>query len=166
MSDISPLPLLYMTDASRDYKPELVERCGGKIFDVYLFDANLLVSCCSLIPSYEMEYIESVPLCGPEEPQYRDELEDDLIGANIESNTVYFDVTGWLKEHTKDGAEYPETWDCKTSPFLLRVYSSRHDVINAADWATCLDDHDGDYRAAHNSYMDDVREDINGNSRY
>lgn len=165
MSDqITPLPLLYMIDASSSYHPALVERCGGKIFDVYFFDANLHVHCCSLTPSYEMEYYESVPLCGPEEPQARDVLEDDLIGANLESRTVYFDVTGWLKAHTKDGTTYPEQWDCKTTPFLMRAYGEDQSLVG--DWREYLDDHDNDYRAAHSAFMDGVREDIAGNARY
>jgi hypothetical protein len=164
---IVPLPLLYFTDASGYYDQELVKKSGGKIFDVYLFDANLLVSCCSLTPSYEMEFFEAVPLKGPEEPQYRDELEDDLVGANLGEHQVkYFDCVGWLKANTGADAVYPEAWDYQTAPFLLRVNGAQYDTDVAADWAECLSYHDGDYREAHRQFMEDTRDDIQSNYRY
>lgn len=168
MSDqLVPLPLLYFTDASRYYDTELVEKSGGKIFDVYLFDANLQVYCCSITPSYEMEFFEAVPLKGPEEPQYRDELEDDLAGANLHTERVrYFDCAGWLKANTGADAVYPEKWDYQTAPFLMRVNGAQHDEAVAAEWVECLSDHDGDYREAHRQFMEDVRDDIQSNYRY
>lgn len=166
MSELVPLPLLYFVDATRSYSEDLVKRSGGRIFDVYLFDANLHVHCCSITPSYEMQYVDSVSAKFPDDEQDRDNLNEDLRGANLCTDPYsYYDVTGWLRANTKEESEYPEVWDGST-PFLLRVYRKETDKIVAGDWKTLLDDHDDDRRAAHRAFMEVTREDIDGNSRY
>lgn len=45
----------YWTDA------QLVEDCGGQILGTYLFDRCRVVYCCEMTPSYELNFLESVP---------------------------------------------------------------------------------------------------------
>jgi hypothetical protein len=162
---ITPRPLLYFTDATRKYDAELVERSGGKIFDVYLFDMNLHVSCCSTTPSYEMEIIDAVPLVWPEDDKKRAELSEDLHGANIhEDRLCYFEVTGWLGAATREGAEIPDSWDWVTAPALMQV--NKPDPTDVETWERYLEENDGNVRSAHAFFIEDTLEDINGNARY
>jgi hypothetical protein len=162
---IIPRPLLYFTDATRNYCEDLVKRSGGKIFDVYLFDMNLHVYCCSTTPSYVMEYIDTVPLVCPEDDRACTDLTEDLYGANLhEERYRYFDVTGWLGEATKEGAEIPDSWDGTTAPAVMLV--NKPDPTDAEVWQTYLEENDDNARTAHSFFMEDTLEDLHGNSRY
>lgn len=160
--EIVPKPLLYIRNATSLYHPDLVRRCGGEVFDVYVFDANLHVHCCSITPSYEMFFFDVVPLVWPENEAERDTLYDDLAGINIGNfeEVSYFDATGWLRKEAETG-DLSHRWDYRTAPFLVDVYPTPQ----VETWEELLEEHEN-RRDAHREFMDTVLEDLHGNARY
>lgn len=83
-----------LLDVTRDCSPHLVERCGGKVYQSAFFDENSATYCCSLTPSYDLDYLELVPEVVPDEEDARDSLSEDLLEASTEGDlggymTVY-----------------------------------------------------------------------------
>jgi hypothetical protein len=73
----------------------LLERCGGKICSVHVYDQNLHVYICSSTPTYEMHFIECV--AGGEskdsDEDERERLFEDLLELGISYEPVSYNYT-------------------------------------------------------------------------
>ena len=72
---------------------EFVARCGGKVHQVYLFDANEVTYCCSLTPSYGLIPVEVVAEKYPEGEATREALFDELTTAMEGAEFAYMDCS-------------------------------------------------------------------------
>ena len=91
-------------DETRHCGEEFVARCGGKVHQVYLFDANEVTYCCSLTPSYALYPVEVVAEEYPEEEGAREALFADLLEAMHGTESVcYYDcgVINRISEENK-----------------------------------------------------------------
>jgi hypothetical protein len=123
-----------------DYYPEEFQRRAGKIFEVYLFDANLHVHCCELTPSYEMAFIGSTWTKSPRTERAREKLADDINISDLETSPVaYYHVRGINLEP------------------LERLGPDK------AQWARFLNDADGDRDEAREALVENYREYCCGN---
>ena len=141
-TQIIPEWYAYRRDVSEYYTESeegraLLERCGGKIYEIYVFDFRRHVHCCELTPSYELWYVESIP--GGEEPegQYDQDLYEALREANLESPHVIYVHTYAIdvKGDNAEDLELPAEW-----------------------WNDLLEDNDGDEEAAYMQAVDDAVE--------
>lgn len=157
-----PWPMLYIVDHTRYYSQEMIDKCGGRITDTFLFDCRTGVRCCEARLSYEMEYFTSDPGELPDDDELREEVHDALATCNAANQEpfVYYLIEGRLKELSQ-ADEVPTSWDYKTLPFVLSL-----EEPDAGKWKEYLDDEDGDVRVAHRKYMEDVMERIRGNAPY
>jgi hypothetical protein len=98
----------------------LLQRCGGKIWTVYLYDYRRHTHLCELTPSYECHYVESYPDLHLDDDEEREELQDLLDEARADgcSNVDYYHCTGI------DHIPYP---------------SHRHRLVADYDTAPCDD---------------------------
>ena len=162
----APWAMLYFVDATHHYNEEFVQKCGGKITDVWLFDVRLLVHCCELTPSYEMEYFDSVPWEHEDDDEKREELDEMLTAANEasgQSPIQYFQCRGHLRSLTTelDQKNVPKVWDYKTTPFVMEAMTPDPEM-----WQELKNDQDGDVRQAQIEYMREMREYLQGNAPY
>jgi hypothetical protein len=143
-----------------------VHRAGGKIWGVYYFDANRRVYCCEMTPSYELWFhessVESYPVAaawdrqadaapeGSERRRYcsdradreREDLDDAIRDAHAQTDVVSY-------------------YHCRT------IDVDKCDPIyklTAEEWAEILHDHDGDTEKAYMALVENVRENLCGNS--
>lgn len=157
--NITPEYFLYFRDITEYFIGEgrkIVERCGGKVFDVYLFDLNLHVNCCEITPSFEMHYIESIPggtvtfpNSGAEDQDspYNEDIDEALREANIYTEPVM----------------YIHVFDIENTPARIQLFDNWG---GRDEWHELLDDHDNDSQAARNELIDQIREDIHANCPY
>jgi len=89
----------YRRDVSEHYthSPEgraLLDRCGGMIYDVFVFDYRRHVHCCEMTPSYELWYVETIPGGETHEDDadfpYHEDLDEALREANLHSPQVIY----------------------------------------------------------------------------
>lgn len=66
------------------WDPSIAERSGGKIFGLYLIDAERKVCACEITPSYEAIPIGDYPQSSPENEAERDRLDDDIRQGSID----------------------------------------------------------------------------------
>ncbi|MGL5923771.1 hypothetical protein [Chroococcidiopsis sp.] len=87
--DSGVLPLFKVVAIAEDgWSDEILERSGGKIWSVYLYDSRRHVHICSLIPSYEMHYLYSYPDRHLEDNAEREQLMDDIDEGMLDSHGV------------------------------------------------------------------------------
>lgn len=159
-TDITPEFFLFFRDVTSCYETaegrKLVERCGGKIYDVYIFDNNRHVNCAELRPSFEMNYVESIPggivtfpnsKADDENSPYETDIDEDLREANNDTESVMY-------IHTFD------IEDCGN----LRI--EKNDEIERAEWLELLEDNGGDREAAHREAVGRIREQCYANPTY
>lgn len=77
---MNPKFRLVVFDESRYWSEEILKD-AGKIYRVYLYDANRPVHCCEITPSYELFPLYSTPLNYLEDDEARDFLEDEIREA-------------------------------------------------------------------------------------
>ena len=139
----------YRRDVSDCYthSPEgraLLERCGGKIFDVFVFDYRRHVHCCEMTLSYELWFIEAIPGGEVQEGDYpyHDDLDEALREANLESPQVIYIHTYALDVKSENAVdlELPAEW-----------------------WHDLVEDNDGDEEKAYMRAVDDVVEAYSAN---
>ena len=68
---------------------EFVARCGGKVFQVYLFDANEVTYCCEVTPSYALYPIAVVAGEYPESDEAQQVLFEELLEAGHGAEMAY-----------------------------------------------------------------------------
>lgn len=161
-----PKPLLYFVDESSYWADAVLQLTGGKIFGVYLFDASIhgRVAVADPTPSYEMRFIESVPLERPEDDAVSEQLSDVMMEAdNCSDEFRYYYIQGILRQ-LATAPNIPLQWDHKTAPFVM--HTSTPDPTDADMWLNYLRENDDNERDAHNSFMEDLMEDLRANSRY
>lgn len=136
---------IYRQDATQYWDdPDLVARSGGTIYGMYLFDNNRHVHCCEITPSYEMEFLESVPKSRPEDECLADRLDMDVMEGDTDRGEVsYFHV------HNIDLAKCIDAW-----------------AMTADEWQTLLDDADGDTEQAYEAALEAAREYVHTHGLY
>ena len=78
-------------DLSMHCQADFLARCGGKVFEVYLFDANELTYCCSVTPSYCLYSMGLIPETYPEDETVREQLCEELLEGDHDSDVAYMD---------------------------------------------------------------------------
>jgi hypothetical protein len=103
-------------DETRHWMDEnLIKKCGGKIFGIYVFDANSRTYCCELTPSYELNFLRSEPLTLPEDDEERERVCEMVSDADRDTEPVAYyhcrtiDVESCKKcgFEPEEEAEYP-----------------------------------------------------------
>lgn len=79
MTTILPSWNAVRIDVSQYVDPAFLARCGGKLYQVCLFDASQHTFCCEITPSYWMLPIDLVPETYPDDEQESDALSTDLL---------------------------------------------------------------------------------------
>lgn len=169
---VLPRALLYFRDETANWlDAELIERCGGKIIGVYLFDERRHVHCCEITPSYEMEFLQSIPYrhreC-PAGPSLSEEMEE-LAVAQWERDRE--EVEGLLRKGDAEGSEpvsYFHVRSVKTDKLITRGFYDADQtpcclLVSEAteeEWLELLEDADGDSEKAHEAWMEGVREHV------
>ena len=59
--------------------PAFVERCGGKIWTLYVYNPNEVTHLCEITPSYYLEPLDYYPASLPEDENAREEIYDTLL---------------------------------------------------------------------------------------
>jgi len=176
---IVPRGMIFLQDETDMWNDQgLIDLCGGTIAGAYIFDANLQVYCCSLSPSYEMEFVESVPLRLPDCPpgpslstmlgrmveefyeRQRQEIYDRLLEADVDTPPVsYFSTGGQVGQALERPLD--DHWDGKTLPCAIETQKPTRE-----EWADVLDECDGSGEDAHRLFMDMLREDVSSTCHY
>ena len=102
---------IFKRDVTANCCPEFVALCGGKVLDIYVFDANRHVCVCEMTPSYEMNFIEGA--AGGEYPEDKgEEVDEALREANLHTEPVIYihvsDIDLELCEQYGELTEWPE----------------------------------------------------------
>lgn len=105
-AEFKPCFCAVMIDETGGYvgSEDLIDRCGGKIYGVYVYDRNEVTHICSFTPSYLLYYIESVG-----EVFIEDDDHDTLEEANRENHADYF--------------------NCSTIDQIASEYPNRHSIL-------------------------------------
>lgn len=94
---LRPAPRLYRDDTT-EWWSEDVTRRAGKLYDVFVFDAEYGVHICSFDRYYEMYYVgptwDGSGTVRADDEGGRDALETDVRIANAESDPVRYFTTG------------------------------------------------------------------------
>ena len=104
-------------DESRDCDPEFLKRCGGKCYQIYLYDANCVTYCCEVTPSYCMIPTDLVAEKYPEDDGEREALYEELREVLSQIDGVSYMhchyVDGMLDEakHALQLSVDPEDWE-------------------------------------------------------
>ena len=77
-------------DESQHCGEEFLERCGGKVYAVYLVDMNSVTYCCEITPSYCMIPIDLVAGEYPDDEASREKLYEELQQAMWETDMVSY----------------------------------------------------------------------------
>ncbi len=145
---IVPEFYLYRHDVTEYYTGSqgraIVERCGGKIIDIYIFDHRRHVHCCELRASYEMWFIEGIP--GGETLPEDEDIDEALREVNTETEPVM----------------YVHAFDVESREGVQKL----DDFFDAETWEELLEDADGDREQAHSKAVDHVREGLSCNPPY
>lgn len=123
---------------------DLVRRCGGNIFGVYYFNATRRVHCCEFTPSYEMEFMESIPLARPD-----DDVEADKVYAELMTGDAQCDGVQYLHCRSVDLDRCQSLWK-----------------LTAKEWRVFLDEADDDTERAYNLALEAARENLQANPCY
>lgn len=73
-----------------------------KMYGVYLVDLSSVTYCCSITPSYEMNFVESVIEGGPEDDERREALYDKVMLADTNSPLVSYMNCRNIENHIKN----------------------------------------------------------------
>jgi hypothetical protein len=101
---IKPDFRVFKTETTRYWRKD-IRRKAGKLFAVYLFDANRHVHACELTPSYEMHYV------GPTwTNSVGDRMSETIREGDADTDLVsYYHVRGIDGDHDAAYAEALET---------------------------------------------------------
>jgi len=69
--------------------PEFLERCGGKVYSVYLYNDQEVTHCCELTPSYWLYEVDVIAESYPEDPEESDKLYEDLRYCRNDQGGIY-----------------------------------------------------------------------------
>lgn len=86
-----PLDLRLVVFDHTVYYREDIQAEAGKIFQVYVYDANRVTNCCEIRPSYELYPLLTQPLNCPESERERDAL-DELVGQDTDERYIHCSV--------------------------------------------------------------------------
>jgi hypothetical protein len=117
---IKPDFRVFKTETTRYWRKD-IRRKAGKLFAVYLFDANRHVHACELTPSYEMHYVG---------PTWTNSV-GDRMSETIREGDADTDLVSYYHVRGIDAAK-------------LEARSMTDEA-----WAKLLDYHDGDHDAAY-----------------
>lgn len=76
-------------DESHFCEAQTLERCGGKIYGIYLVDTNSVTHCCEITPSYCMIPLALVAESMPEDEVGYDLLSDFLAWCAAQEDVRY-----------------------------------------------------------------------------
>lgn len=68
-------------DVSQYCEPEFLARCGGKVYQVSLYDSTARTFCCEITPSFCLIPVDLVPETYPETDDAREDLACELLDA-------------------------------------------------------------------------------------
>jgi hypothetical protein len=109
-------PCIVLIDETKYWDEELAKQ-AGKIYGVFLFDANKKVHCCELTPSRELESLEVAILNNETCPEeVRDEIEEQWITSTelisyMHVSTVNELLVFALKTERCKAEDYDGTWE-------------------------------------------------------
>lgn len=106
-------------DVTGHCREDFVARCGGKVYEVFLFDANEVTYCCEVTPSYCLYPVSLEAGDLPEEEDVRNRLFEELIDARHELEDVCY-------MHCRDVDRLPD--DDKVEQKGLEIDASFDDV--------------------------------------
>lgn len=75
---------------THNWDPAIVQRAGGAIYGIYLYDALRAVNCCEITPSHELHLIGSQPASFIEDECARESLHDDLMAGDAQGDDVSY----------------------------------------------------------------------------
>jgi hypothetical protein len=102
--DIKPEFIACLIDISHLCTPELLARCGGKLFYSGFFDDSVNVHICSFTPSVYVDVIELVAEKYPEDEATREALYEELRREHTIDDNGYYnrgDIER-MKRHNPD----------------------------------------------------------------
>lgn len=85
------------------WNADVVEACGGAIFQAYLYDANRVVHCCELTPSYELHPLYACAVT------VVDDKTHEILLSNQEHEVRYYHCRGIDRlpaDHVYDAGEF------------------------------------------------------------
>ena len=88
---VPPKYFACLLDISSVCSPDLIERCGGKLYYSGFFDDSVNTYLCSLTPSIFVDVIELVPEISPEDEERSNALNEELLELLSESDSGYYD---------------------------------------------------------------------------
>ena len=101
-------------DETRYWSEDIVAK-AGRLYGIYLYDANRHVYCCEITPSYELELIETVWTHNTQ----NERLQMDVLEGDAQNEKVcYYHCSGvnhwddkWKQTLTNHDVEYEEVDD-------------------------------------------------------
>jgi hypothetical protein len=126
-------PRVLVIDETEYWDAELVEKAGGAIYGIYLYNENIHWHLCEFTPSYELHALQAVIRVYDEN---NDEVEQEVQQAwAVSTNPVDYmhvqdvkNVTNLPTQRCK-ADEYDEAWEgimeyyrCNEPPFTLPPY--------------------------------------------
>lgn len=76
---------------SSHWDPKFIkENDVDKMYGVYLVNFNSVTHCCSLTPSFELNFVGSVYTGGPEDDEGREQLFEAILAADQQSELVKY----------------------------------------------------------------------------
>lgn len=104
---------VFTIDESAYWRADILAKCGGRIFTVYLFCVGEATHCCSLTPSTYAEAIDYVASADID-----DETQETLLAALADADGGYFpfrdagqDVREFDSDEDDEDAARRDLWD-------------------------------------------------------
>jgi hypothetical protein len=129
---IKPDLRIFKDDETIHWREDIQAR-AGRIFGVYLFDANRHVHCCELTPSYELHYVGPTWSGGTAQDDDRESerLFDDIMEGSRDSEPVTY-------RHT----------------YTVRAAGLESREMTDEEWSKLLANYDGDAEAAYEAALE------------
>jgi hypothetical protein len=88
--EIPPKFIACLIDVSGQCSPELIERCGGKVYISGFFDDSVNTHLCSFSPSVWVEVVSIEPERYPEDETASNDLNEELLGLLTHEDNDYW----------------------------------------------------------------------------
>lgn len=85
-------------DESVNWREDILELAGGKIYTIYLYDKNLVTNLCSPVDNYLLHYLYNSPGVYPSDPDVEGRLEELLDAGQAYDDMSGYYTTGFIDQ--------------------------------------------------------------------
>lgn len=124
-NSIKPHWIAIRVDESGYCEKEFLERCGGKLYAIYLYNENEVTHCCELTPSYCLNLVEYIPETLPENEEDLERLQDELRDCLAKSEPISYNWCSGIDRfspESKKGFQVSDNLEADDIDGVLEAY--------------------------------------------